>query len=171
IYAARYLLGLNYFEQNSYMLAVGEFKEAIRVFPESADAVHALATAYLSLGLEDEALLGYEQLTRLEPGRPRGYVGRGGIALKEKRLQEAEEHFRKALELGDDNRAPVGLGRTLVAQGELQQGLEVFLSVLARYPDMAEIHQLLAYTYQQMDRPQEARRHQAAFQRLTGSQR
>ncbi|HSR68217.1 MAG TPA: sulfatase-like hydrolase/transferase [Acidobacteriota bacterium] len=171
IYSARYLLGLNYFQQNSYMLAVSEFKEAIRVFPESADAVHALATAYLSLGLEEEALLGFEQLTRLEPERPRGYVGRGGIALKEKRLREAEQLFRKALEMGDDNRAPVGLGRALVAQGDLQQGLEVFLSVLARYPNMAEIHQLLAYTYRQMDRPQEARRHQAAFQRLTGSQR
>ncbi|HSR49959.1 MAG TPA: sulfatase-like hydrolase/transferase [Acidobacteriota bacterium] len=169
IYSARYLLGLNYFQERSLMLAVGEFKEAIRLFPDSADAVNALARAYLSLGLEDEARLGFEQLARLEPERPRGYLGQGGIALKEKQFDQAERFFRKAWELGEDNRAPIGLGRTLVARGDLQEGLDVFLQVLARYPRQPEIHQLLAYTYQQMNRPQDARRHQAILRQLTGS--
>ncbi|MEE8587634.1 MAG: sulfatase-like hydrolase/transferase [Acidobacteriota bacterium] len=168
IYSARYLQGFNFFQKKQFMLAVEEFKAALKVFPESTDAVHSLALSYFNLGLDEEARLGYQQLTRQEPERPRGHLGLGRVALKAKQHLEAESHFRKAVQLGGTHRAAVGLGRSLLAQNKLDEALKEFERIVRRVPKSAETHLLLAYTYDRKGLTEKARQHKEIFEKLTG---
>ncbi len=166
VYSARYLQGFNFYRTGRFMNAVGEFKAALELFPESTEAVYSLAQSYFKLGLSREARVEYERLIRLEAENPRGHVGLGGVSLQARNATEAEVHFQRAVELGDDALGRIGLGRSFVAQGRIDQGIEQFLAVATLYPRSAEAHQLLAYSYTRKGMTEEAARHQKQYDEI-----
>ena len=166
IYSVRYLQGFNYFRTGRFMAAVGEFKAALKISPNSTEAINSLAQSYSSLRLNRESRIAFERLVALEPESPRGYVGIGAALLREKKATEAELQFKRAIALGDNALARIGLGRALVAQGKIDEGIVQFQAVVSRYPGSAEAHQLLAYSYSQKGMDAEASKHKKLYDEI-----
>jgi tetratricopeptide (TPR) repeat protein len=71
----------------------------IEVAPENTEAHRIRARAYLADKRFDDALVDAEWLIETEPAQPLGLVLKGSIFSDMERLEEAEQAFRKAIEL------------------------------------------------------------------------
>jgi len=96
---ARLDLGIVYLELKEYEKAKKEFEEALKINPNSRTAKERLAHLHLLLGSPLEAI---KEAARVVKEYPDSYLGHYilGLAYSDLRLyEEAEEEFRKALEL------------------------------------------------------------------------
>ncbi len=87
----------------SYPSAVEAYKKALILDANNSKAYYNLAVAYGELGELDQALVEINRAIALEAGTGRYYYGRGWILLKAGRTAEADENFRKAAGMGDQD--------------------------------------------------------------------
>lgn len=116
--------------------ALESFQQAVKLDPQSHEAQHGLASAYLALGRLDEALEAEQKSLALANGNyTLAIVGLGDIARQKRDYNEAVTQYRAALDRDPQLAiAYLGLGRVALDQGQTDIALTHFNNGLAIDP-------------------------------------
>jgi len=92
----RVKLGNLYFSQGKYEEARGEYAEAVRLNPSTANR-YSLGQAHIELGRFSEAATQYNEIQRLAPQEAGGYLGMGQVLSRQGKHEEAIREFKEAV--------------------------------------------------------------------------
>jgi len=95
---ARTLLANNYFGQQEWELAIGEYEQALEINPEFSQPYNQLGYANRFLRRYDQAEEAFKKYIELIPNDPNPYDSYAELLLKTGRYDESIETYRKALE-------------------------------------------------------------------------
>lgn len=150
--------------ENPYAQQVGRVKkESVSLYIEARraykSAKYDLAGDKLNILLEQDASLSGP------------WVMLGDIAMKQQRVEEAEKHFRKAIEMSPDNiNAYLRLAQVLRVKGAFVHAQNVYAEVLMVWKDFPEAHLNLGILYDiYLNKPLAGQQHMEAYQFLTDS--
>jgi tetratricopeptide (TPR) repeat protein len=93
--------GVAFGKQNEHVKATAEFKRAIALDPQFADAHNNLGSEAFLLGLLAEAAREFRRAVELNPGIATAYVNLATTELLMGNRSEAEEHVKRGIALGD----------------------------------------------------------------------
>ena len=151
------------------LLLLGRYREALASFRRSlsirqgyADALANLGMVQANLGLENDAMANYHKALAIEPQHRDARRRLAALLQGLGRLREALALFGQAT---IDERSPqeiIDLGVLLMSAGRVEQATEHLRQLVARQPDNATAHFLLATAYESQHRVVNAREH---FQR------
>ena len=110
-------LGLVLSKEGRLDEAINQYREALRLKPDDADAHYDLANALYRKGLGDEAISQYREDLKLSPDDPEGHNNLGAVLFQKGNLNEAITQFQEALRLKPDYaNAQKNLAAALAAQ-------------------------------------------------------
>lgn len=137
-----------------------QYREAVRLNPDSVDAHTALGMMLQDNGRFEDAEPCLREACRISPGSAVACNNLGILHCRQNRLEEAEERFRSALEL-DPNFPTVhaNLGSILWHRREMDDAERHCRRALDLQPDLAEAHFVLAQLLDAHELYQEAERH------------
>lgn len=122
----------------------------------------------LSAADTEAALAAANGASRLKPDYAPAYVFRAQLLESSNRLEEAMAQYRRALEIEPENTmAEFGLGRLLLARGEIQDALPHLLRARDLYEEAGAIHGALAQAYRQAGDMESALRENRLASQLT----
>lgn len=132
----RYNLGIALARMFKNDEAVQEYKEALRLFPEYAEAHNNLGNLLLRMGRREEALQHFEQAVQITPDYAPAWNNLGTALQQLGRTNEAGEHFLKAVGL-DTNywQARFNLATSYLQRSRLSEARQQFEAVLRLQPD------------------------------------
>lgn len=167
--------GLDYFSKNKFDMAVKEYDEAIRVYPELAAAHNNRGSALFAMARYEEAAASFRRAAHLDPKYAQAhfnlalsllklgleteanaslanaadaYVITGDEHLVAGRLAEAEESYKGLFQI--DPEYPIAhfkLGLVHIAARRYDQAVASFQRVLQKHPDSADAHEGLGEAY------------------------
>lgn len=79
--------------------ATDQYREVVRLSPDSADAQNNLGNILLSRGLDDEAIAPLNRALELNPSHPEAHFNLARLDARRGNDQDAVAHFRRALSL------------------------------------------------------------------------
>lgn len=139
--------GRIHFRQGAVFLAEADWKAALRVDPNLAEAHEALAQLYKTQGMMDLAEANLRDNVRLLPKDPRHHLGLADLLRERRHLDEAIQQYRAGLMIAPrDDRLLSGLGQAFQAAGRGADALEVFRQAVSSDPEnaLAQYHLGLA---------------------------
>ena len=155
--ASHYDAGLALEQQGKVQEAIGQYGQALRLYPDYADAHVNLGNAMRQSGRIRESIGHYEQALRIEPDSSRGHNDFGVALVELGRLQEAIGHYEQALRLQPDSfDSHYNLGIALMGQGRLQEAIGHYEQALRLKPDFVNAHVTLGNALLQAGEVQEA---------------
>jgi tetratricopeptide (TPR) repeat protein len=130
---AHFNLGVALDQQGNLQRAQSEWQEAARLRPDSLDVQRALAS--LALRKDDMSMLqqAADQIVRIQPTSPQGYVLRAVSFIKRAQVPKAEEEIRKAIEVAPGD--PAGytvLGNLRLLQKRYEDAVRSYRLALDR---------------------------------------
>ncbi|HEV2418730.1 MAG TPA: tetratricopeptide repeat protein [Terriglobia bacterium] len=160
--------GNQYRARQQYPQALDAYKKALTLAPPGTAGLHfRLGDVYWRNLRFDEAKKELEQELALNPYHSKANYELGDIDAKEGRPQEAAGYLQKALALDPGlTEAHRSLGRVYLEEKVYSQALAEFLQVAKAEPNDHTIHALLATTYRDMGRLNEAKQEAQLSQRL-----
>lgn len=133
------------------------YREALRLGPGNATALHRLGILYLQGGRAQAALDAFRQALARDPAAWRTRCGEGRALAALGRPGEAVQAFRSALAAGPDAlEARLGLGGALRDAGDAEGAARTFAEAEAQAPGNAEAASGLGDALQALGRPGEA---------------
>lgn len=136
--------------------AVAQFKEALRLKPDLAEAHTNLGNALQRMGRLKEAVAEYRESVRLRPDLAEAHNDLGNVLPKLGQFKEGEAECREALKIDPEHpEAHYNLGIILQAMGKPEAATE-FQEMLRLQPDSPEAHNDLGITLQSMGRLEDA---------------
>jgi tetratricopeptide (TPR) repeat protein len=168
---AQFFLGLFYYNQNDFKLAIAPLLTAQKLSPRSPMPVFYLAMAHEAMGDTTQALDLYQQAENLSPEKsPQTasiLVAYGNFLISLGRIQPAVERFRRAIEDDPDSRdAHYELAKELDQEGDSKNAAlegERALALPELATSDAQIHFLLAKVYYKLKQPDLAKLHLDKF--------
>jgi tetratricopeptide (TPR) repeat protein/predicted AlkP superfamily pyrophosphatase or phosphodiesterase len=155
--------GLALLAEGRYDDAIAEFERAVEAREDSGIAYLNLARARYRKGDAEGAVTALGEHERVRPRSKEAETILGTIAMDRNQLDEAEAHFRKALEYeANFTEARNELGMLLERRGLHEAALAEFQRVIAIDPDHAEAHNNLGIILKERGKTDEA---EAAFRR------
>ena len=155
-----WLVGLMLEELGRLEEAEQHYRKAIELDEDNTDAHEHLGVLLLNGGRHAEALAEFESVTRLRPDFARGWWLAGRALEDLGRLEEAERHCRKAIELDEDNTdAHKSLGVLLFNSRQHAEALAEFEAVTRLRPDYSEGWRLAGRALKELGRSEEAEHH------------
>ena len=129
-------LGITLAQQGRLDEAIADFRRALEINPDLAQAHHNLGIALQEQGRLEEAAASYRRAVELKPDYASAY-NYLGMALKDlSRLDEAVACYRRAVELKPDFvEACNNLAAVLQDQGQLAEAIACYRRVLQYKPD------------------------------------
>jgi tetratricopeptide (TPR) repeat protein len=123
-------------------------EETVQRLPDDTAAREELVRAYMAVGNLQDARAGVEELKTRQPQSAAGFYYAGMIAAREKRLDESESNFARALEL-QPQRLDVldSLARVRMARGEYAAAIAAVQGALEGDPNKVELLNLLGELY------------------------
>ncbi len=119
--------------------------DATTKFPGSAAALHNQASALWALGRIEETEQVLAELIRVKPDHLEGAVFHALCLHRLGRRKQGRDELKQLIELNPGNPRPSrALGRLLVLEGQVDEGLEVWRGVLTHSPEDLETTLLLA---------------------------
>jgi protein O-GlcNAc transferase len=147
------VLGSALAARNSHVAAIAEFREALRLDPDSATAHWNLGR---TLTAPEDALPHLRRSVELEPRRAEARYQLATVLLETRQYEDAVEEFRAALQLMPDS-AEVrnNLGVSLASQGKMDEAIDQFQQALTVQPEFADARRNLTMALEkQRQRPQ-----------------
>jgi Flp pilus assembly protein TadD len=144
-FAAHRLLGQIFGRHQQIDDAIAEFREAVRLGPDHAEAHADLGLALSTSGREDEAITAYGDALRLNPSLAEVHNNLGFALARRGRLADALPHFAEAVRLQPalvDARRNYGLA--LAQAGRLDDAAKEFDAVLRLAPEDTRVREALA---------------------------
>jgi Tfp pilus assembly protein PilF len=168
---ARFLFGLSYHQEKRYGLARPWYEQAISLAPEYGQTYHFYGWCLYYLGDPDLARRALQIHLRFDPEEPDSHFALGLIALDADELEEAQQYFRRAIELcqGQDDRtrdlakARVRLADTLVRNGDFQDARIELEQAAVLEPELYETHYKLFRVLSYLGEDEAATQAQARF--------
>jgi tetratricopeptide (TPR) repeat protein len=169
--AAQFYLGLLFYTQNDFKLAISPLQTAQTLAPKSALPVFYLAMTHEALGDETKASELYQQAENLSLEKSalsvEILVAHGRFLLSLGRTEDSIEKDRRAIELDPKSRdAHYELAKGLDHDGDFKDAAregERALTLPELDTSDAQIHFLLANLYRKMNQPDLAKTHLEKF--------
>jgi tetratricopeptide (TPR) repeat protein len=169
---AQFYLGLLFYMQNDFKLALSPLQIAQTLSPKSPLPVFYLAMTHEALGDENKALSFYQQAEALSPQKSQQsaaiLVAYGRFLLSLGRNQDSIEKDRQAIEAEPESRdAHYELAKGLDHEGDFKNAAlegERALTLPEAGTSDAQIHFLLANLYRKLNQPDLAKAHLEKFQ-------
>jgi len=169
---AHFYLGLLYYTQNDFMLAISPLQTAQKLSPKNPLPAFYLAMTQEARGDESKALELYQQAENLSPEKsPQTaeiLVAYGRFLLSLGRTEDGIEKGLRAIEADPKSRdAHYGLAKGLDHKGDFKNAAlegERALTLTEFGPSDAQIHFLLANLYRKLNQPDLAKAHLEKFQ-------
>jgi tetratricopeptide (TPR) repeat protein len=140
--------------------AIGQYEQALQLYPDLADAQVNLGDALLQSDRMQEAIGHYEQALRIKPDFPKGHNDFAMALARLGRLPEAISHWEQALRIKPSYfEAHNNFGNALLQSGRIQDAIEQYQQTLQINPEIAEVHYNLGVALAQVGRAQEAIEH------------
>ena len=134
-----------------------DYKTAVVLNPNDADAYYNLGAVYARIGRYRAASQAYQAALLIAPGHLNARNNLGNIHLRRRELGQAISAYRKVLELDPDYaRAHHNLGNVYVIQGESALAIASFEKAVAADPQYRKARQMLAQLYRRQGRLAEA---------------
>ena len=122
-----------FYDLQRYEDALNNYKQAIDIKPEYAQAWNGKAKALYELDTHEEALSAYDKAIEIEPSYQDSWQGRGFVLNKLKRYQDAIYSFDKALKL--EPKSP----KVLNARGQALSNLKRYDEAIRSYDKAVEL--------------------------------
>ena len=134
-----------------------DYKTAVVLNPNDADAYYNLGAVYARIGRYRAASQAYQAALLIAPGHLNARNNLGNIHLRRRELGPAISAYRKVLELDPDYaRAHHNLANVYVLQGESALAIASFEKAVAADPQYRKARQMLAQLYRRQGRQAEA---------------
>lgn len=152
------------YEQRRHQDAIFHLRQALEIHPPYFEARIALGTALRGQARVQEAIAHLEVAREIDPESPQVHYELGLSFSQQHRYNEAIAAFRRALRAGGggssyDPRAAHEIARTLSKKDQPERAVESYLSVVGRWPELAEAHRELAELLIEQGEPERAREH------------
>ncbi|MCD6288329.1 MAG: tetratricopeptide repeat protein, partial [Candidatus Hydrogenedentes bacterium] len=145
---AVYFLGVCFEQLGQKERAIQQFQSVLDVNPEHETARRALCRMYLSTGNRTRASLQADELIRIAPTSPAGYLVRAQIAIEEQDWPTAQQAINDALERdAASTEAALMQVQIYSKQGERQKAMASVNKLLDEKPDSAIVRQVRAEMY------------------------
>ena len=165
-FAAYNLLGAALIRQNQYDEAVDQFRKALKLQPNSADAHGNLAVALQRHGRRDEAIEHYQLALHLRPRYPQAHYNFATALEEAGRLTEAMDHYSRTLsERPNFVDARFNLGSVLLRLERYDEAIVQFQQVLQLDPNSPDTLNNLGVAFDRKGRLDEALR---CYQKVVG---
>lgn len=144
-----------------------DFKTAIVLNPNDADAFYRLGVIYARIGRYHAASQAYAAALEIAPDHRDALNNLGNIHLRQRRLLQAIDAYQKVIALAPNYaRAYHNLGNAYVLLGDASRAVEAFEAAVERDSLYAQPRQMLAQLYRRSGRAADADVAQAAYERL-----
>jgi tetratricopeptide (TPR) repeat protein len=140
-------LGLAYAHSKQYDLAENHYKYALNINPGLLEALNNLGTMYYSKNEFLKALGYFDFVNKVKPGDTGTMYNIGLTYEKLKDYVKAEEVFSNILKVSFDPQTANELGLLYYEKGEYYRAVEMYKSLLARYPGYAAAYYNLGLVY------------------------
>ena len=161
-----FLMGLSYHQEKRYGRAIKWFDMAAIHQPVYPPVWHFQGWSNYYLGNAQEARRAFEQHLRLDPDEGDSHFAIGLLAMEEWRLDEAERHFTKAIELqAKESSRTKGVSKAKARlsevvehrDGDIEQATLLLRESVDLHPDHYEAWYRLSRLLTQQGRAEEAR--------------
>ncbi len=102
---ARYNLGIAYFKKGDYKSALTEFKEAVKIQPDSSMFYLWLGHTYMKVDMTKEAISAYDEARKKDQASVDAWLNLGLAYAREGNKEEALAAFKKVVALAPDSEA------------------------------------------------------------------
>jgi protein O-GlcNAc transferase len=144
--------------QGNPAAAVPLLERAVALQPEHTDCWRSLGVAYLEAGALDDADRCCRKVLDTDERDARALGNLGAIRQRRGQFDQAEGHYRAALEANPQlAQCWFNLGMLLLQRGQRDRGIENVRRALALEPGQAHWHFALGSTFNDIDRPLDAR--------------
>ena len=123
-------LGAAYFQQNKLEIALDEFKYAVEIDPNYAQAYNGLGLVYAALGEDSKADGSFKKAIQVEPRNSESHNNYGSFLCARKRYDESITHFLEAVKnplYATPNLAYANAGICSVRKNDIKNA-EIYLS-------------------------------------------
>jgi tetratricopeptide (TPR) repeat protein len=164
---ARLLMGAAHLRRNDSRSAVPELEQAAAANP-ALPAVHSLlGRALVGIGRRDDALAAFRKELERNPNDFDSNLYVGLFLKDDGKLDEAEEHLKRAGRLRPNDPAVLYmLGSLHLAAGRAEEAQKALETVTTRVPAYRQAHVLLATAYYRLKNKQEGDRHRDIAEKL-----
>ena len=136
-FSVHYALGNSQHALRLYDLAISNYKKAIEIKPDLAEAYNNLGNCFGESGKLDEAIDSFKQAIAIQPRYAEACFNMGRYLNSE----EAIDSYKKAIEFKPDFAgAYVNLGNLLRIRGELKNAIDSFKKAIDIKPDFVEAY-------------------------------
>lgn len=132
------------------------YRDCVRKSPFQSRSRVNLGQAYLNAGQNQRAQREYEKSFRFGPQTAEAYNGLAEAALKEGRIEQAQELFQTSLQIRPNADALIGLGNVHYYRGEYEPAIEFFSRAIELERDYPEAFNDRANCYRRLNRLPEA---------------
>ena len=129
--------GRKYYAQQDWLAAEEQFKRALEVFPEYAEALTALADVHVQWGRYMQAEQEYQDAIKMDLGIWAAYAGLGKLYVQQERYKEAAPLLKQAVR-GNDAGTFTTLGKCYLGLGNRSAAKQAFQKAIALDPGHAE---------------------------------
>ena len=124
-----------------YDEAIANYKQAIKIKPDYAEAHNNIGSALTNKGDLDAAINSYRQAIKIEPDHAEAYNNMGNIFSGKGESDFAIESYKQALKINPEYAdAYSNLGLALKYRGDLDEAIDNFKQALKIKPDYAETY-------------------------------
>jgi Flp pilus assembly protein TadD len=146
---ALHMLGLLCHQRGDDDEGLALLERARGLAPADASIEATLAGVHFRQGDHAAAKQGYQHALALNPNIGGVHSGLGQIAMMQRDLPAAEQHFRTALRAGDDALALAGLGALTLERGDVDTALGYLTRAATLAPDDATVQTMLGQAFAQ----------------------
>jgi len=126
--------------------AIENFRKAVQINPNFAEALNNLGHALAAQGRLEEAIENYRKATQINPNFAVAQNNLGAALATEGRLEEAIGNFRKAIQVNPNFvAAQNNLGAALADKGRFEEAIGNFRKAIQISPNYAEAQNNLAW--------------------------
>lgn len=144
-------------EEQNYVEARLDLKNALKVDPESAEAHALLGRSELALGHIRQGVSHLNRAVELDPNQLQARVSLAGIMLQAGQTDKAEEHVQAVLAEEPDNiQARIVLAGLQAKSGQSAEAIQTLHKVITEAPQESSAYLNLSRILQSLDRQEEA---------------
>lgn len=133
--------GVRKLQKNQIKEAIKDFKTAILIDPEDANAYKNLGYAYVKTNQDEKAIEAYSQAVKYDSSDTKTMLTLGLEYQRTKKYDKAIELFKRILKLEPNNAdAIANLALTYDMMGQPDKALEAYNRALAKNPDNTDLY-------------------------------
>ena len=149
-------LGVIYDNSGRGAEAIENFKQAVKLKPDFANAPYNLGVAYGKLGRHQEAIEAFKQAIRIDSNYAQVHYNLGIAYINLGRWQDAVEACKQAIKIKPNYaEAHYNLGVSYEGLGRYQDAAEAYKQAIRIKPDYADAYLNLGVTYSELGRYQD----------------